>query len=109
MFFLELALATVLQGQVSNVEDIGVIGIRVNKLWDTISVVHPGTPAEKAGLLKGDQILTVDGKWDGEIDGKPGTSVTLKIRRGRQILEFSIEREALHTLPGLNRKLYKNR
>lgn len=109
---LDLALAALvtLQGHVSNIEDIGVIGVRIHVLSDTVSEVHPGTPAEEAGILKGDRIVSVDGNPFGEITGPPESLVTLKIKRGKEYIEFKVRRVALHSLPQLNRSNYpKNR
>src|SRR5579883_2362688 len=66
--------------QRSNVE--GRIGIRVSS-WGTIHYVHPHSPAEEVGLLKGDKVLTVDGKKNAisHISGIPGTTVHLSVRR----------------------------
>ena len=102
-----LTLAMTLQGEVTYKDDIGVIGIRRNVLSDIITKVHPDTPAQYAGLLVGDRILWVEG---GEIDGPPGTIVTIRIRRGREVIVFKIERQAVSELPQLNRSNYtKNR
>lgn len=68
----------------------------------TILQVYKGTPAEAAGLLAGDRILTVDGepitKANAEnastlIMGPVGTKVTIQIQRGEgEPLSFKIER-----------------
>ena len=69
------------------------IGVQVNaddKGVVTVSSVIPGTPAEEAGLKRGDQILVVDGKpTQGEtldesvsrVRGPEGENVTLTIGR----------------------------
>lgn len=102
-----LTLAMTLQGQATFKDDIGVIGIRRNVLSDVITRVHPDTPAQAAGLLVGDKILWVEG---GEIDGQPGTVVTIRVKRGKEIIVFKIERQAVSELPQLNRSNYtKNR
>lgn len=109
---LDLALATLvtLQGYVSNIDDIGVIGVRINVLSDSIAVVHPGTPAEEAGIQKGDRIVSVNGNPFGEITGPPESLVTIKVKRGKEYIEFKVRRVALHSLPQLNRSNYsKNR
>lgn len=103
---LEFLLAMTLQGQVVNEEDLGVIGVRINVLSDTISEVHSGCPAQEAGLLPGDRILTVDGKGGGEITGKPDTYVAIKIKRGKLIITYLVKRKALHELPQLKRSSY---
>lgn len=62
-----------------------------------ISNVSPGLPAERAGLKKGDVILSVDGKnistWDELskiIRNSGGKDLTLKVRRGNEIFEKTI-------------------
>jgi hypothetical protein len=54
-----------------------------------VEMARPGTPAAAAGILKGDQILAIDGKdvqgmSFGQIEwrlrGKPGTSITVTVR-----------------------------
>lgn len=63
-----------------------------------------GTPAKKAGLKKGDQILEIDGiSTAGEtldevvtkVRGKKGTVVKLKIKRENETFEVSITREEI--------------
>lgn len=64
----------------------------------------PGSPGEKAGLLAGDKIVTVDGKlYKGmklrdvvaDIRGKVGTPVTLSVLRGDKLVQFSLTRDRL--------------
>ncbi|MBX3226115.1 MAG: S41 family peptidase [Labilithrix sp.] len=63
-----------------------------------------GSPSEKAGLVAGDKIVTVDGKlYKGmklrdvvaDIRGKVGTSVTLSVLRGDKLLPFTLTRDRL--------------
>lgn len=63
--------------------------------------VLPGTPAEEAGILGGDLLLLIDGEEvEGRsleevvnaIKGDPGTSVTVTLRRGEQVQEFTLTR-----------------
>lgn len=73
----------VLHGSVTKAKSLGVIGITVSFGGKGIVNVHPNTPAEAAGLKKGDKILKVvdqDGRHD--IDGKPYTDVSMIIKRG---------------------------
>jgi carboxyl-terminal processing protease len=71
-----------------------------------IVIVAPldGSPAEAAGLRPGDQIMAVDGTSTvGEtlhslvfvIRGEAGTDVTLTVRRGEQVRDFTITRAVI--------------
>ncbi len=64
--------------------------------------VMEGSPAEKAGIKKGDIIYSVDKVLFSELGytgtvnrvlGEPGTSVTLEVLRGKKVLEFTVERK----------------
>lgn len=80
------------------------IGVEVTKRYylQVVSVL-PGSPAEKAGLLPGDLIKSIDGENTRELNlivsgmklrGSAGTSVDLEVIRGRQPdpLEFTVDR-----------------
>jgi len=98
-----LLCSALLSGHVSNEkEDIGVIGIREASLSHTISVVRKGTPAEQAGLKKGDKILSsIDEFGKHNIDGIPDTQVTLTIKRDQEIFDVTLTRRGARSL-GLN-------
>ncbi|HOF22322.1 MAG TPA: S41 family peptidase, partial [Bacteroidales bacterium] len=86
------------------------IGIQFNILRDTIIVIEPisGGPSEKAGLLAGDRIVSINGE---EVAGKgmstngvrsrlmgpKGTKVSINVfRRGeKNILDFTIIRDKI--------------
>ena len=68
------------------------VGLEVSKSDDRILVISPidGTPAERAGILAGDEIIEIDElsvARDGLDDtierlrGRPGTSVAIRVRR----------------------------
>ena len=66
------------------------IQIDVRDGWITVVAPLPDTPAERAGILTGDQIIEVDGKstegWKNDqavkaLRGDPGSKIALKIRR----------------------------
>lgn len=80
------------------------VGYKDNKI--TIIAPLPDSPAQKAGLLPGDTIISVDGKdvaslnLDQVIDtirGKQGTTVTLVVQRGTeaQTKTFTVVRQTI--------------
>lgn len=82
------------------------IGIQFSILRDTLMVVSvvPGGPSEKVGLLAGDRIIAVDGRdiagkkisnkeVRSYLKGEKGTSVQVKVLRGKEILDFKIIRD----------------
>jgi len=64
---------------------------------DVKSVV-PGSAADKAGLKRGDRVLTIDGRWtdsladlyDAASHVKPGTAVPVRVKRGGKELELTV-------------------
>lgn len=81
--------------------------MQANKETDTVVVQSaiPNSPAEKAGLQMGDQILKVDGieykaeeidEMSNNIRGEEGTEVTLTIKRGEETLEIKVARGNVH-------------
>ena len=83
-------------------------GIGVANDWDQvtheviITEVYPDSPAERAGLQKGDQILSADGILAADYDmeafselilGEKGTQVELGILRGEEELTFTLTRD----------------
>lgn len=90
------------------------IGIKENKI--TIVAPLKNTPAEKAGLLPGDNILEVDGQDTSKmtltevvmkIRGKAGEIVNLKIKRGEKIFDVKIKRARIE-IPVVEFKMLKN-
>lgn len=80
------------------------VGYKDNKI--TVIAPLPDSPAEKAGLLPGDAIMSVDGTDVGSLNldqvidkirGKQGTTVTLIIQRGTepQTKSFAVVRQTI--------------
>ena len=98
--------------------DFGGIGIYIGKDKKTheVNIIQPidGTPAARAGLKRGDVILSVNGKQTKDLDldlvmnmirGKAGSTVTLTVRRGKNdIRDFSIERQVI-TVPSTSSRM----
>lgn len=83
---------------------------------NTIEIISPieGSPAETAGILPGDTIISVNGiKYTGEqideastaIKGKEGTSVKLEILRNQELKNLEITRKKVVTNPIESKKL----
>jgi carboxyl-terminal processing protease len=83
------------------------IQIDVRDGWITVVAPLPETPAERAGIQSGDQIIALDGRptegWKNdqavkELRGQPGTAVELKVRRVgiEQPLVFKLTRATIH-------------
>lgn len=85
------------------------LGIQIGKRegWITVITPLPGTPAERAGVQAGDQIIEFNGKstkgWDEDqavqtLRGPKGTLVELKVVRPgtEQPMTFKITREEIH-------------
>ena len=69
-----------------------------------VSDVYDGSPADHAGILVGDEVLSVDGKPYHEIEsfsGKVGKSVEIKLRRSAEAEPITLEAkvEKLKPLP----------
>jgi hypothetical protein len=64
---------------------------------DVKSVV-PDSPADKAGLKRGDRLLTLDGRWTDSLGDlydaagrvKPGTTVKVTVKRGGKEIELKV-------------------
>jgi carboxyl-terminal processing protease len=96
------------------------IGAWVDPTGEYLSIVSPmpNSPAEKAGLKPGDQIIAVDGQDMTGIDGslviqhvlgQAGSTVHLKVRRegASQPLEFDVVRAHI-TVPSVDGKMLDN-
>jgi carboxyl-terminal processing protease len=81
--------------------------IEVRDGWITVIAPLPDTPAERAGILTGDQIIALDGRttegWKQDqavkqLRGEAGSPVELKVRRSgiEQPLTFRLTRATIH-------------
>ena len=103
-----------LQGQYAG------IGAYVDTSGKLLTITKPiaGSPAEKAGLQVGDQIIKIDGKDITNLDaesvrqkvlGNPGTVVTLTIQRPGQDAPFDIKiTRATIVVPSVSSKMLAN-
>jgi carboxyl-terminal processing protease len=87
----------------------GGLGIQISIRDKVLTVMTPigGTPASRAGIQSGDQIIKIDGKTTagitidnavGKLRGEPGTKVVITVRRKGELkdLDYSITREIIH-------------
>jgi carboxyl-terminal processing protease len=83
------------------------IQIDVRDGWITVVAPLPETPAERAGVATGDQIIEVDGKstegWKNDeavkaLRGAPGSKVTISVRRSGVVdpIKYSLVRAQIH-------------
>jgi carboxyl-terminal processing protease len=95
----------------------GGVGVEVDARADAITVIAPieGSPAERAGVKSGDQVIAVDGesvigaaldKMVKKMRGAPGSHVKLTVRRAgqREPITFDLVREVIH-VPSIEQKL----
>jgi carboxyl-terminal processing protease len=89
--------------------DYGGLGIQIDVRngWITVIAPLPDTPAERAGVQSGDEIIALDGRstegWKNdqavkELRGTPGTTVEIQVRRAgvAQPITFRITRAKIH-------------
>lgn len=96
------------------------VGIGIYMVQDTgsdkIMVLSPikGSPAEEAGILPGDLIVSVDGVIytaeemtvaSNKIKGEVGTTVQIEVLRGSETLNFELKRENIKVNPVEGKKL----
>ena len=92
-----------------------------NSDWQAvIAQVYNNSPAQKAGLQKGDIFVAVDGQRintmsskdlsevTGKIRGEAGTSVEITIERNGQEMSFTVQREEVHITYVTSRMLANN-
>lgn len=93
------------------------VGMEIGMRDDIVTVISPlkGTPADRAGMMPGDQIIRIDGESTNQftvsdavqrIRGERGTSVILTILREDvdEPLEISIVRDVI-TMPSIDTEL----
>ena len=89
-----------------------------DKASNKIMVISPikGSPAEKAGILPGDLIVSVNGEKysaddlstvSNKIKGENGTTVKLEILRKNEVKNFEIKREKINMNP-VESKVFQN-
>lgn len=82
------------------------IGAEVMKEGEAIKIVSPiaDSPAEKAGLLTNDLILSIDGESVADLSltegvalirGPKGTDVTLSVKRGENVFDVTVTRDSI--------------
>ena len=82
------------------------VGIEVAEIDDTIRVISPiaGSPAARAGIRSGDQLVAVDGRAIdarrmqeamNELRGSPGTTVTLSVLRDDVLIDHEMQRQVI--------------
>lgn len=97
--FMEATVYRALQEDMSN--EFGGIGVQVEMREQRVVVIAPiaGTPGERAGILRGDQIVSVDGEklespsMDdviGRLRGRPRTQVAIGIHRPDTGADFTL-------------------
>lgn len=96
------------------------VGIEIYTTQDgevVISSVMPGQPAETAGLQAGDVIIGVDGEdmkgkllsdVAAKIHGEKGTAVTIRVQRGNEEKEFTMERATVE-LESVSSRMMENK
>jgi len=88
----------------------GGIGCLIQQQGKTVVISDPyeGWPAAKSGLMAGDILIEIDGKnveaLNSEqvsdlLTGAPGSTVKIKVKRDRQLIEKSVVREEIKLSP----------
>ena len=94
--------------------DIGISGFA--ELQAVVDEVMDGMPAQKAGLLKGDQIVAIDGqpidRWERMqeiVSQSKGQTLTFTVRRGDETFETKIKPEMVQekNVLGIRQKAYR--
>ncbi len=108
------------QDTTTNPQIEGGIGVAVQSFTDgglVVGEAYPGTPAAKAGIVPGDSILAADGHSFagrsqgfaiGQILGKAGTTVTLRVRHHRTTRTIRVVRETISVPVASSKLLHHN-
>lgn len=99
----------------------GGLGIQIDVRggWITVVAPLPDTPAERAGIQTGDQIIAIDSvpteDWSSEkavttLRGEAGTSVVLTVRRGGvpEPIKFKLTRAIIHNRSVVSATVFPN-
>jgi carboxyl-terminal processing protease len=94
------------------------VGVQIDFHPDTGHIVVlgtvPGSPAERAGMIAADEILSIDGKLYkgrtlhdvvGDIRGKAGVTLTLSVLRDDRVLSMTVARAAIGYAPAVSMTL----
>lgn len=73
-------------------EYFGGIGVEVNLNKSQVTKVYDGYPASRAGIMRGDILIPVDG---GDVRGEIGTKIILKIVRQYEVRVLELTREKI--------------
>ena len=82
------------------------IGIEISELGGAVTIVTPiaGSPAARAGLQSGDQIIAVDGvavetsnlqQTIGQLRGHAGSRVTVTVLRDDEAIDYEMQRQVI--------------
>lgn len=82
------------------------IGIEVDEIGGNVMIVSPiaGSPAARAGLRSGDQVIAVDGvsveanhlqETIGRLRGHAGSKVTVTVLRGDEAIDYGLRRQII--------------
>lgn len=102
--------------------EFGGLGIEITVRDDTLTIVTPmdGTPAARAGVLPGDQIIKIDGELTKDMSlkaavdmmrGKPNSKVTISVHRegANKLIDIDILREIIHISSVKGERLFEDR
>lgn len=86
----------------------GNVGLVPYRYLQTIADVEQGSPADRTGFKKGDQLVAVDGKplsgwavWVETIRNSPGKELAVTVKRNATLLELKVRPDAVQDDAGL--------